>query len=212
MTPKAEGIRQRKMRIRASTTPVGAGRSTFDLLDSRKLLGALHLGEGEFLVDLGCGEGNYALAAAPFLGQGGHVLGLDLFGESIERLRRKAAERNLGNVRALVRDVTRRLPLRRGSADIVLIATFLHDLVEMGRADRTLREVRRVLKPGGRLAIVEFRKREGPPGPPIEVRMSSREVSRLVTSFGFRPVRTLGLGLFHYLALFCLPDHPMLLR
>ncbi len=62
--------------------------------------------------------------------------------------------------------------------------TFLHDLVGDGLAQGALREVTRILKAGGILSIVEFKKQDGPPGPPRRVRLGLEDVTRLLMPFG----------------------------
>jgi ubiquinone/menaquinone biosynthesis C-methylase UbiE len=79
------------------------------------------------------------------------------------------------------------------------MATVIHDLVEAGTATGALAEVARVLKPGGRLAIVEFEKIDGPPGPPRPIRLDAVEVAALVKPYGFHCQQTVPLGPYNYL-------------
>lgn len=99
-------------------------------------------------------------------------------------------------------DVSRRLPVEDGSVDVVLMATVLHDLVEAGTAEGTLHEIVRVLKPRGRLVIVEFDKVESEPGPPTAIRLSPAEVEEIVAPYGFGEERITAVGPAHYLASF----------
>ena len=62
-------------------------------------------------------------------------------------------------------------------------------------------EITRVLKPGGRLAIIEFKKMESH-GPPLEVRLTPFDVDRIVTPFGFQKATVTDVGPFHYLITF----------
>ena len=59
------------------------------------------------------------------------------------------------------------------SADVCLIATALHGFVEDRIDQGVLTEIVRVVKPTGILAVMEFKKIDGPPGPPIYIRLSS---------------------------------------
>ena len=82
------------------------------------------------------------------------------------------------------------------------MATVLHDLVEAGTAAGALAELARVIKPGGRLAIVEFDKIDGPPGPPRHIRLDPAEVEALVAPYGFARQQTVKLGPYNYLMTF----------
>jgi hypothetical protein len=63
-------------------------------------------------------------------------------------------------------------------------------------------EVARVMKIGSTLAVVEFQKIAGPPGPPISIRMTPDELEALVSSYGFKKDRVVEVGPIHYAAMF----------
>src|SRR5450759_4897257 len=94
------------------------------------------------------------------------------------------------------------VPIESRSVDVGLMATVLHDLVEAGTAAGALAEVSRVIKAEGRLAIVEFDKIDGPPGPPRHIRLDPAEVEGLVAPYGFAREQTLKLGPYNYLITF----------
>ncbi|MFA5111502.1 MAG: class I SAM-dependent methyltransferase [Desulfobaccales bacterium] len=181
--------------------PPGAGKSSFDLLDPAALWVALDLPQGITLLDLGCGPGHYALAAADLVGPNGLVYAVDLWEEGIATLKERAAQEGRGNLKALVA-AAGRLPLEDASVDVGFLATVLHDLVEDETATGALEELARVLKPGARLAIVEFEKIDGPPGPPRRIRLDPGEVAALVAPYGFRREKTVKVGPYNYLITF----------
>lgn len=184
--------------------PKGAGRSSYDLIDRQTLFEELHLGEGAVLLDLACGAGNYALALSQHIGKRGLVHAVDLWEEGIVRLWEEVSKRKIANVKPILADVSRRLPISDRSVDVCLMATVLHDLVEGNQHEGALGESARVLRPGGTLAVIEFKKIEGPPGPPLLVRLAPEEVERIVAPFGFEPKRVVELGPHNYLSLFVL--------
>jgi ubiquinone/menaquinone biosynthesis C-methylase UbiE len=187
--------------------PLGAGGSSFELIDGAALFGELRLKKGSVFLDIACGRGAYTLAAACHVGPAGVLYAVDLWSEGIARLKAEAAARGIANLKASIADAGERLPIGGREVDVALMATVLHDLVEDGKADGALRETARVLKPGGRFAVVEFKKIDGPPGPPREVRLDAKEVESLASRFGFAKRTGLDLSPYHYLLIFGLHRH-----
>jgi ubiquinone/menaquinone biosynthesis C-methylase UbiE len=182
--------------------PHGAGKSSYDLIDQELLFPALHLKAGEAVLDLGCGEGRYTLPLAFRVGREGTVYGADLWEEGLATLQGKARTEGLANIHTLLADVSQSLPFGDGSVDLVLLATVLHDLAEAGQAQGALAEIARLVKEGGRLAVLEFKKIAGPPGPPLHIRLSPEEVAILLQPYGFTPGEITDLGPHIYLMLF----------
>jgi ubiquinone/menaquinone biosynthesis C-methylase UbiE len=182
--------------------PIAAGKSSFDLVDREKVFPALHIQNGERFLDLACGYGHYALYASQLVGREGIVYAVDLWKEGIEFLSQKIRERDIRNIKVSVSDVSREIPVESGSIDICFIATVLHDLIQDETDTGTMKEVQRVLTAGGRLAIIEFRKMQGPPGPPVEIRLSPEELNQYISRYGFRNITTTGAGEYTYLSLF----------
>jgi ubiquinone/menaquinone biosynthesis C-methylase UbiE len=101
-----------------------------------------------------------------------------------------------------VSDVAQNIPIENDCVDVCLMATVLHDLVG-DQVDRgAMKEIVRVLKPAGILVIVEYKKTDGPPGPPKPVRLSPQEVDTLVSAYGFKQKRYAEIGANHYLQIF----------
>jgi ubiquinone/menaquinone biosynthesis C-methylase UbiE len=184
-----------------SHKPPGAGKSSYDLIDPGALWAALNLSQGITFLDLGCGLGNYSLAAASRIGPTGLVYAVDLWEEGIAGLKERAAREGRANLKPLAA-AAGQIPMESLSVDVGLMATVLHDLVEAGTAAGALAEVTRIIKVGGRLAIVEFDKVDGPPGPPRHIRLDPAEVEALVAPYGFARQQTVKLGPYNYLITF----------
>ena len=180
--------------------PPGAGKSSFDLIDPEKVFSQLK--QGSAFLDIGCGRGDYSLFASSIIGADGLVFAIDLWEEGISVLKKQIQARGIKNIRPMIADAGLKIPLADHSIDFCLMATVLHDLAEAKTAQGALRETRRVLIKEGQLAIIEFKKIEGPPGPPLHIRLSPEEVERMVIPFGFRKESVTEVGLYNYLMIF----------
>jgi SAM-dependent methyltransferase len=105
------------------------------------------IGEGEAVLDLGCGAGFDAFVAAELVGREGRVAGIDLSPEMLAVAERRRAAAGLSNVEFRQADVEA-LPFPDASFDVALSNGVLNLIPDKPAA---LREVFRVLKPGGRL-------------------------------------------------------------
>jgi SAM-dependent methyltransferase len=107
---------------------------------------------GERLLEVGPGTGYYSLPVAGWLGENGRLDIFDLQQEMLDHTMRGAADAGLTNV-VPARGDARRLPYEDGSFDGAYLITVLGEIPEQ---DAALRELARVLKPGGRLVVGEL--------------------------------------------------------
>ena len=180
--------------------PIAAGKSSFDLIDSKEFFSRIGLAANAQVLDMACGVGRYSLAMAELVTQG-TVYAVDLWDEGIETLEKTVRERGIERIRQIKGDITKRLPLADRSVDVCLMATILHDLAPAGRS-AALHEAARVLKSGGTLAVVEFKKIDRGPGPPAAIRLTEEEAEMIIGNCGFRKTYGGDVGEYNYLLLF----------
>ena len=116
----------------------------------RRLTAEAVVAPGDRVLDACCGTGDLSLAAHA---EGGMVTGLDFSEAMLERARRKSADIEW------IRGDLLRLPFQDGVFDAVTVGFGVRNVEDL---DRALRELRRVLKPAGRLAILEIVRPHGP--------------------------------------------------
>lgn len=120
-----------------------------------ELLDCAALAPGEHVLDVACGTGLVALAAADCVGPSGRVSGIDLSGKMVDVAQRRAQSLGLANV-DFARMDAENLDLPDASFDVVLCAL---GLMYMPDPERAVQEMRRVLRPGGRVVIAVWGER-----------------------------------------------------
>ncbi len=113
------------------------------------MLASASLAAGERVLDIACGTGLVTFDAARDVGPGGRVLGIDLSGKMIDAAQQRAARRKSANV-GFARMDAEALAAPSGSFDAALCALGLMYFPDPARA---LREMLRVLRPGGRVSL-----------------------------------------------------------
>ncbi len=145
------------------------------------------------LVDIGAGLGFFAIPFARHI-PSGRVYACDNSPEMLEHLRAALAEAHVANVTAL-RSEEVRVPLEDHAADVVFMANLHH---ELDHPEESLAECRRLLKPGGLVAIIDWKAEPTPMGPPVAVRVALDTVRGQLTQAGFHDLASHPLLPYHY--------------
>ena len=163
-------------------------------LDPELVLDRLGLKAGMVMADVGSGPGYFVLPAAKRIGPAGRVYALDVDQTMLDEVVKRTAAEGLGNVTPVLSQEDR-LPLPDRVVDIALLANVLH---EAGHPDRLLREVARVLRSGGSIGVVEWKKESQGWGPPPEHRLADSRVEALLRGCGCRDLDLFEVGPHHY--------------
>jgi len=151
-----------------------------------KVLDALDLRPGEVVADLGAGSGYFTFRMAPKVGETGKVLAVEIQEAMLNTLRTRAAALKAMNVE-VVQGTETDPHLSPSSVNLVLVVDVYH---ELAYPFEVMTNVRKALKPGGRVVFVEYRK-EDPQVPIKEVhKMSVKQLESEMNAVGLVRVRT----------------------
>jgi arsenite methyltransferase len=138
----------------------GSKRGKFLIRD--RLLNSISWRGDERVLDVGCGHGMMLLGAAKQL-RDGKAVGIDLWrkqdqaGNSREATQLNAQLENVADRVELIDGDARKLPFDENSFDVVLSSWALHNIPDRVGRDTAIREIVRVLKPGGHVVIIDIR-------------------------------------------------------
>ena len=147
-----------------------------------EVLMALNLKEGETVADIGAGSGYFAFRLAHHVGDQGRVYAADINPDMILHMNRRIRDLGVKNMITVLSDPDDPL-LGKASVDLAFICEVWHHIENQ---PRYLAQIRQILKPGGRIAMIDFQKKELPVGPPVEMKIAREDLLRQMESNGFR--------------------------
>jgi ubiquinone/menaquinone biosynthesis C-methylase UbiE len=161
-----------------------------------ELLRRIGLGEGQTFIDVGCGEGFFAIPAARIVGPRGRVYGIDINRRALDNLDDRAHSAGLENLTLLEGEGEETVPCH-ACADFVFFGIDLHDFRDPGKV---IRNAGKMLLPGrGRLIDLDWKKMRMSFGPPYEIRFTPEQAEALITHEGFAISTREDSGPYHYL-------------
>ena len=149
---------------------------------------------GTVAVDLGAGTGAFALRLAPLMGTKGRVCAVDDSADMLNILRSRNPPPNLFTIKANFTSTG----LDSGIADFCLATFIVH---ETNEKQALINEAYRLLKPGGRLLVLEWQAEGDFSGPRKEIRVSPQTVETLFRSAGFTEITSQNWTEKHYFVL-----------
>lgn len=166
-------------------------------LPPAEVLAALAVAPGLTVADVGAGTGYFSLPIARTVGPKGKVFAVDLQKEMLAMIREKLTPSEQPKNVELVEAPAIRTTLPGRSCDMVFMANIWHELDDHAGV---LREIGRILRPGGALAILDWRHDlPSPPGPPPEHRIPLASVHEVLEDNGWKILLSTTVGQYSYL-------------
>lgn len=178
------------------------GLSSEGMFDDERILNMIGLKEGQSFMDGGCATGHFSISASKIVGKKGRIYAVDIHEPSLELLRKKIKEQAITNVIVMQRDMRDETLFGSGSVDHFFMSNVMHGFVYNGEAESVLKVISRSLRKGGILSLVEWNKNNVVHGPPKDHRISYPEAIKIVTAFGFDPVKRIMASEEHVLMVF----------
>lgn len=152
---------------------------------------------GMTVADFGSGSGHYALAIAERLQHSGHVYAIDIQKDLLTRIRNEAHKHGYKNVEIIWGDLEKAhaSKIANEHADLVLMSNLLFQLEDK---KPPLREAMRILKPRGRLVIIDWSESFGGLGPTKKHVVKREAALELAEQEGFKFVEGFDAGAHHY--------------
>lgn len=153
-------------------------------INPESIVAQMELKRGQTVADFGCGAGFYTVAAAKAVGSEGVVYAVDILPDRLAATQSSAQHAGLKNVSVLLADLEQ--PVRdidAVSCDAVVASNILH-LTE--KQDMVLRNAFYVLKTGGQLLVVEWKKGYSVFGPSQRARLAREDIVKSAQGCGFR--------------------------
>jgi ubiquinone/menaquinone biosynthesis C-methylase UbiE len=146
-----------------------------------EVMEALAIREGEVVADIGAGSGYFAFRVAKHVGPRGRVYAVDVSPEMIRHLHARVRDAGLLNVSPILAPPDD--PLVPEPVDRFLIVDVWHHVEDQAAY---LERLKKLLKPGGQVVMIDFHKREMPVGPPPAMKIAREDLLKQMTAHGFR--------------------------
>src|SRR5919106_694386 len=150
-----------------------------------EVLTALNLKAGEVIADIGAGSGYFTFRLSHHVGDQGKVYAVDVSPDMILHINRRIRELKANNVVSILADPDDPL-LPEASVNRFFFSDSWHHIENQ---TKYLSLMKKMLKPGGEIVMIDFHKKELPVGPPLQMRIAREDLIKQMESNGLRLVK-----------------------
>jgi ubiquinone/menaquinone biosynthesis C-methylase UbiE len=147
----------------------------------REVMKALAIKEGESIADIGAGSGYFTFRFAPQVGPGGRVFAVDISQDMIRHLETRIRDLAVQNVSPILGKPDD--PLLPQPVDRIVFVDVWHHIENQAGY---LALIKKRLKPGGQVVMIDFHKRELPVGPPMTMKIAREALLEQMQAHGFQ--------------------------
>jgi len=165
-----------------------------EMLPPDETLIKLGLHEGDVMADIGCGIGYFTIPASKIVGDSGNIFAMDISPEMLQDAELKIKGNNISNVEIILTEEND-LKLEDNKVTFAFISTVLH---EADKKETFLNEIKRIISPKGKIAVVEWQKINSDFGPPIDHRLDKMDLIKVLDTVGFSNITTIDIGANFY--------------
>jgi ubiquinone/menaquinone biosynthesis C-methylase UbiE len=148
----------------------------------QEVLTALDLKPGEVIADIGAGSGYFTFRLARHVGVKGKVYAVDVSPDMIRHINRRIRELKSNNVVSVLAFPDDPL-LPEGSVNRVFICDVWHHVEDQAKY---LSLIKKIIRPGGEIVMIDFHKKELPVGPPLQMKIAREDLIKQMENNGFR--------------------------
>ena len=147
-----------------------------------EVMRTLDVRQGEVIADIGAGSGYFTFRLAHHVGDNGRVYAVDVSPDMILHLNRRIRELKAMNVSSILADPDDPL-LPERSVNRFFFSDSWHHIENQAKY---LSLIKKMLKPGGEIVMIDFHKKELPVGPPMQMKIAREDLTRQMESNDFR--------------------------
>jgi ubiquinone/menaquinone biosynthesis C-methylase UbiE len=165
--------------------------------DPTKNLSQFDISPTQSVGDFGSGAGFYVLPLAKAVGDEGHVYAIDIQKELLSKIKTDAAREHLFNVDIIWADFEESQGLRLGDG-VLDRGLITNTLFQIANKDGFIKEVNRVLRPTGKIMVIDWSDSFGGLGPDKKSLLSKEQCRKLLENGGFIFEKEIQAGAHHY--------------